>query len=145
VRKLGDEVAVRLFGQELDASPELDLSDYCFQVFRHGDEKRLWFAGGKFVGGRRYRGRETPWSGWAHDFRLDVYGQNSGGLSNEQAAAVRLCELSGIGFGSIDFIGDEINEINGAGTVLTTFQGRQLVINLRPSFIEYFVRLAESL
>jgi glutathione synthase/RimK-type ligase-like ATP-grasp enzyme len=145
VRKLADEAAVGGFRRELDGCPDMDISDYCFQVFRSGDEKRLWFVGGEFVGGRRYKGRETPWSGWASDFRLYAYNKKSGGLAHELEVARRLCSLAGLGLGCVDFIGDEINEINGAGTVLTTFQQRKLVIDVRPSFVEYFVRLAESL
>ncbi|HWW76284.1 MAG TPA: hypothetical protein VNZ44_12860, partial [Pyrinomonadaceae bacterium] len=123
------------------------LSDYCFQAFRGGgDEKRLWFAGGEFVGARRFRGSQTPWSGWGEDFRISAYGRNHGGcLSAELDAARRLCALAGIGLGSVDFIGGEVNEINGAGTVMATFHDRRLVIDVRPRFVEYFVRLAASL
>jgi hypothetical protein len=145
VRRLADEAAVTDFRRELEGRGA-DLGDYCFQALRGGDEKRLWFAGGEFVGARRFRGAETPWSGWGDDFRIYGYGRNhGGGLSNELAAARRLCALAGIQMGSFDFIGDEINEINGAGTVMTTFHDKKLVIDVRPSYVEYFVRLAESL
>jgi hypothetical protein len=131
VRGLSDEAAVTDFRAELEARGA-DLSDYCFQAFRRGDEKRLWVAGGEFVGARRFRSGETPWSGWGEDFCIYAYGRNHGGcLSSEVAAARRLCALAGIGMGSIDFIGDEINEINGAGTVMTTFHDRRLVIDVR--------------
>lgn len=145
VRKLADEAAVTDFRAGLEACGA-DLGDYCFQALRGGDEKRLWFAGGEFVGARRFRGRETPWSGWGEDFRIHAYGSNHGGrLSEELAAARRLCALAGIGLGAVDFIGGEINEINGAGTVMTTFHDRRLVIDVRPRFVEYFVRLAAAL
>jgi hypothetical protein len=145
VRKLADDTSVAAFRAELEGRGAA-LCDYCFQAFRRGDEKRLWFAGGEFVGARRFEGGETPWSGWAEDFRVRAYDRNHGGrLSNELAAARSLCALAGIGMGSVDFIGDEINEINGAGTVMTTFHGRNLVIDVRPSFVEYFLRLAGAL
>ena len=145
VRRLADEAAVADFRTELEGRGA-ELGDYCFQPLRGGDEKRLWFAGGEFVGARRFRGAETPWSGWGEDFRIYAYGRNHGGrLSHELEAARRLCALAGIGMGSVDFIGDEINEVNGAGTVMTTFHDRRLVIDVRPSFVEYFVRLARAL
>ena len=56
-----------------------------------------------------------------------------------------MCALLGIQMGSVDFIGDEINEVNGAGTVMTVLHHRKLVVDVRPSFVEYFVRLAEAL
>jgi hypothetical protein len=145
VRRLADEAAVTDFRAELEGRGA-DLGDYCFQPLRGGDEKRLWFAGGGFVGARRFRGHETPWSGYSDDFRIHAYGANHGGcLSAEVAAARRLCAMAGIGMGSVDFIGDEINEVNGAGTVMTTFHDRRLVIDVRPRFVEYFVRLASAL
>lgn len=145
VRRLADDAAVADFRAELEGRGA-DLGDYCFQPFRVGDEKRLWFAGGEFVGARRFRGCETPWSGFGDDFRIHAYGKNHGGcLSKELAAARGLCALAGIGMGSVDFIGDEINEVNGAGTVMTTFHDRNLVIDVRPSFVEYFLRLAAAL
>jgi len=145
VRKLEDDAAVWEFRADLEGRGA-HLRDYCFQAFRGGDEKRLWFAGGEFVGARRFRGAETPWSGWGEDFLIRAYGRNHGGcLSAELAAARRLCALAGIGLGSVDFIGGEINEINGAGTVMATFHDRRLVIDVRPHFVEYFVRLAASL
>jgi hypothetical protein len=145
VRRLADEAAVTEFRRAAEARGA-DISDYCFQEFRSGDEKRLWFAGGRFVGARRFRGRETPWSGWADGFRVYGYGQNrGGGLSGDVAAARNICAAAGIGLGSVDFIGGEINEINGAGTVMTTFHHRKLLIDVRPSFVEYFVALARSL
>jgi hypothetical protein len=67
------------------------------------------------------------------------------GFARDHSAARRLCELSGIKIGSVDFIGDEINEINGCGTVLTTFHNRRLVIDARLAFVNYFQRLLESL
>lgn len=145
VRLLADETSLVEFQREL-ARAGGDLNDYCFQVFRQGDEKRLWFAGGEFVGGRKFRGHETPWSGWSDDFQVSTYDEKSrNNFAANLAAARRLCALSGIGVGSVDFIGDEINEINGCGTVLTTFHNRKLLIDTRLAFVNYFQRLVDSL
>lgn len=145
VDRLADETAVSQFQRALKKRRTSDLSDFCFQVFRTGDEKRLWFAGGEFVGGRRFRGCRTPWADeWK--FQLTKYNQNSRRtFPRDLAAARRLCELSGIVVGSVDFIGDEINEINGCGTVLTNFYRRKLFIDHRLAFINYFQRLVASL
>jgi glutathione synthase/RimK-type ligase-like ATP-grasp enzyme len=148
VQMLADETSISQFHQALKERRDGvgDLCDFCFQVFREGDEKRLWFAGGEFVGGRRFRGCGTPWSGWARNYQIDRYDQNSRQtFSRDLAAARHLCALSGIVVGSIDFIGDEINEINGCGTVLTTFHHRKLFIDHRLAFINYFERLVSSL
>lgn len=145
VQRLADETSVSQFHQSLQRQRAGGLGDFCFQVFREGDEKRLWFAGGEFVGGRSYRGCRTPWSEeW--NFKIAKYDQNaSRTFSRDLNAARRLCELSGIVVGSVDFIGDEINEINGCGTVLTNFYHRKLFIDHRLAFVNYFQRLVSSL
>lgn len=147
VKMIADETSVSQFRQALkERSAGGDLGDFCFQVFRQGDEKRLWFAGGEFIGGRRFRGCGTPWSGWARHYQIARYDQNCRRtFSRDLAAARHLCKLSGIMLGSIDFIGDEINEINGCGTVLTTFHNRKLFIDHRLAFIDYFQSLLSSL
>jgi glutathione synthase/RimK-type ligase-like ATP-grasp enzyme len=145
VDRLADENSVSQFHRALKRRRTAgDLRDFCFQLFRTGDEKRLWFAGGEFVGGRRFRGCRTPWADeWK--FRIARYDRKSRlTFSRDLDAARRLCELSGIGVGSVDFIGDEINEINGCGTVLTNFYHRKLFIDHRLAFINYFERLVAS-
>jgi glutathione synthase/RimK-type ligase-like ATP-grasp enzyme len=141
VQKLADETSVSQFHQALKRRAGGDLGDFCFQVFREGDEKRLWFAGGEFVGGRRFRGCRTPWAEeWK--FKIARYDHHSRRtFSRDLAAARRLCERAGIEIGAVDFIGDEINEINGCGTVLTAFYHRKLFIDHRLAYINYFQRL----
>lgn len=145
VELLADETAVAQFQRALKRRRASDLGDFCFQVFRTGDEKRLWFAGGEFVGGRRFRGCRTPWADeWK--FQLTRYDQNARRtFSRDLTAARRLCELSGVSVGSVDFIGDKINEINGCGTVLTNFYHRKLFIDHRLAYVNYFERLVASL
>lgn len=145
VRLLADETSIIEFQRGLKRDGE-DLSDYCFQDFRRGDEKRLWFAGSRCVGGRRYHGRRTPWSDEGEDFNIATYNKSSGkAFAADVAAARRMCELADMDVGSVDFIGDEINEINGGGTVFTQFHNRKLLIDTRPAYIKYFQRLADSL
>lgn len=147
VGMLADETSVSQFRRALLRRRRAgsELCDFCFQVFRAGDEKRLWFAGGEFVGGRRFRGCRTPWADEGK-FQLAKYDQYSRRtFSRDLAAARRLCELSGMVVGAVDFIGDEINEINGCGTVLTNFYRRKLFIDHRPAFVNYFRRLVASL
>jgi glutathione synthase/RimK-type ligase-like ATP-grasp enzyme len=146
VQLLTDEASVAQFLHKLEERGEEELCDFCFQVFRAGDEKRMWFVGGEFVGGRRFHGRETPWSGWTYDYEIDTYDHRYGdAFARDLAAACHLCELSGLLVGAVDFIGDEINEINGCGTVITTFHRKTLVMDHRRAFINYFQRLLRSL
>ncbi|HUQ31417.1 MAG TPA: hypothetical protein VM095_04820 [Pyrinomonadaceae bacterium] len=144
VQLLEDETAVRKFHGKLKRRTDRDLSDYCFQSFCEGDEKRLWFVGGKFVAGRKYYGREMPWQDWNEKCRIFAYNKNSQrGFQQDLAAAESLCKLSGISVGAIDFIGDRINEINGAGTVMTTMDtsNRRVFVDTRPAFIRYLLEL----
>ncbi|MBA2733715.1 MAG: hypothetical protein H0U54_12575 [Acidobacteria bacterium] len=142
VQLLIDEAMVRKFHNKLKKHSDRDLSDYCFQGYCQGDEKRLWFVGGKFVAGRKYRGRETPWEDWNEKCRLTAYNKSSHrGFAGDLAAAQYICELSGISVGAIDFIGDRINEINGCGTVMTTMDQRRLFVDTRPAFINYLLKL----
>lgn len=142
VQLLTDERGVRKFHTQLKRRSDRDLSDYCFQAKYRGDEKRLWFVGGRFVSGRRYRGRETPWESWNEKCRISVYNKESHrGFKEDLAAAQKLCALSGISVGAVDFIGDRINEINGCGTVMTSIHKRRVFVDTRPAFVEYFREL----
>lgn len=146
VERLGDEAAVRSFQSKLEQYSDRDLSDYCFQIYCRGDEKRFWFTGGQFMGARIIHGRETPWSGDADDFRVDVYDpDSSSAFARDLADAQRVCDLSGIQLGSIDFIGGRVNEINGSGTVLTTYRYRKMIMDTRPAFLQYVVSLLDHL
>jgi hypothetical protein len=146
VEKLRNEKAVRDFHSRLAQSADADLSDYSFQLYCRGDEKRFWFAGGKLLGARVIRGRETPWSGDAWNFRVRAYDhKSSASFARDQSAAQRLCDLSGISVGAVDFIGDKINEVNGGGTVLTTYEHNKLIIDHRPAFLDYVLSLLNSL
>ena len=145
VQLLADETSCVEFQRKLKRDGE-DLSDYSFQVFRRGDEKRLWVAGGECVGGRRYHQRATPWSDAGENFKIAAYNKRSGkDFAADLIVARRMCKLSGMDIGSIDLIGDEINEINGGGTVLTIFHDRSLLIDMRPAVVDYIRQLVDSL
>lgn len=146
VEKLCDEKAVANFQSRLAGCTDRDLSDYCFQLYCRGDEKRFWFAGGNPLGARVIRGRETPWSDDAGNFRVRAYDENSSAaFRRDSSAAQSLCDLSGISVGAVDFIGSRINEVNGGGTVLTTYEYRKLIIDHRPAFLEYVLGVLDSL
>lgn len=146
VERLRSETSVRAFANNLARCADRDLSDYCFQTYSRGDEKRFWFAGGQFITARIIHGRETPWSDDADDFYVDTYDADSSpAFARDLAAAHRLCKLSGIGIGAVDFIGNRINEVNGGGTVLTTYRYKKMIIDTRPAFLQYVLSLLDSL
>lgn len=146
VERLRGEAAVREFERQLRQCRDRDLSDYCFQTYCRGDEKRFWFAGGKCIGARIIHGRETPWSGDANDFWVGAYDAGtSRAFARDMAAARRVYDLSGMSIGSVDFIGGRINEVNGGGTVLTTYDYNKMIIDNRPAFLEYVLSLLNSL
>ncbi len=146
VHRLLSEREVRRFQQRLAADAAHDLGDYCFQPYCPGDEKRMWFAGGRFVAGAQWHGCKTPWSGRADDYA--VYPYHSAGVEGFAAdleAAERLCGLCGLNVGSIDFIGARINEINGCGTIFTVYKDWQCIVDARPALVRYFVDLLQTL
>jgi hypothetical protein len=144
-RRLMNEDDVAHFEEELSVSTDRDLRDYCFQPYLPGEEKRLWFVGGRFIAGRRSHGRATPWSGSGADHCVCVYDAHSEGFRADLAAAERLCKFAGLDVGSIDFIGDRINEINGCGTIFTEYRNWDCIVDARPALVNYFVEMARHL
>lgn len=147
IAKLRSPAHVREFQSQLAECDDRDLSDYCFQVYCRGDEKRFWFAGGRCLGARIIHGRQTPWSNDAPDFWVKPYSSDiSRTFTRDMRAAERLFGLSGLSFGSIDFIGGRVNEVNGGGTVLTSLDyNRAIIIDARPGFLQYIIGLLNSL
>ena len=121
------------------------LADYCFQPYRTGDEKRFWFAGGRFVAARTMHGRSTPWSATADDYDVRRYDTAVAGFAADLAAAQRLCERAALEIGSIDFIGERINEINGGGTIFTEYRGWSCVVDARPALVRFALGLVRAL
>jgi hypothetical protein len=146
VERLRSESCVREFERRLKECADRDLSDYCFQPYCRGEEKRFWFAGGKCLAARVIHGRETPWSGMRDNFRVAAYdADGSAAFARDLSAARRLIERAGIDVGSVDFIGSRINEVNGGGTVLTTYCFDKMVIDVRPAFLQYIQSLLHAL
>jgi hypothetical protein len=144
--RLLNENDVRCFARRLVEDGGHDLGDYCFQPYRPGDEKRMWFAGGRFVAGRKRHGGHTPWSDNADDY--EVYPYDSPGVKGFAAdleAAERLLALCGLSVGSIDFIGENINEINGCGTIFTEYKNWKCIVDARPALVRYFLELLPTL
>lgn len=144
VYRLLNEIDVRDFERRL-AEAGSALSDYCFQPYRPGDETRMWFAGGRFVAGRKCRGRKTPWSDSVDDYEVFSYDASVEGFAANLAAAERLCARAELDVGAIDFIGESINEINGCGTVFTEYRHWQCIVDARPALVRYFVDLLPTL
>ena len=144
-RRLLSEEDVRRFAGELSVNTACDLNDYCFQPYLPGDEKRLWFVGGRLVAARKSHGRPTPWSDGTNDYAVHLYNEDSGEeFRGDLAAASRLCRFAGLEVGSIDFIGERINEINGCGTIFTEYKRWQCIVDARPALASYFVNLVRS-
>lgn len=116
--------------------------DYCFQPLVSGPEKRLWFVNGKCVGGRIVHGRYTPWSDYTSEFRIEEYWKpKSRVFQTDVEKATKLCAKSGLTIGSIDFIGSYINEINGAGTTFTQYDGMTKIVDVRKPLTDYLASL----
>jgi hypothetical protein len=136
---------VQWFADQLGERCDVELGDYCFQPYVAGDEKRLWFAGARCVAGRVCHGRATPWSPRAADHYVTSYGPDVPGFAADLEAAERLIEVSGLDVGSVDFIGDRINEINGCGTIFTEYRNWQCIVDARPALVTYLVGLLKTL
>lgn len=143
--RLLSESDVRRFEQRLAKDGDHDLSDYCFQPYRLGAEKRMWFAGGRFVAGRKRHGCKTPWSDNTDGYDVHPYSAGMEGFAADLEAAERLCRLCGLSVGAIDFIGDSINEINGCGTIFTDYKFWQCIVDARPALVRYFIDLLPAL
>ena len=70
-----------------------------------------------------------------------MYDEAAEGYTTALTAAERLCGLSGLDVGSIDFIGDTINEINGCGTIFTEYRNWDCIVDARPALVSYFVEM----
>ena len=136
---------VRRFGHHLADDANHDLRDYVFQPYRPGDEKRLWFAGGRFVAGRQRHGGPTPWSDSTDRYDTWPYFTGAEGFAADLEAAERLRAHCGLDFGAIDFIGNCINEINGCGTIFTDYKFWQCIVDARPALVSYFIEQLQAL
>ena len=129
--------------EELLALRGADLRHQVAQLFCHGPEKRLWVADGECRQGGVHYGKRTPWSDFAPDYRVLPHDQlPTAEAAADIARAERLAAKVGLHFGSVDFIGDHINEVNGAGTghVMWNLEGAE-VVDARPLLQAQLIRL----
>ena len=139
VQKIEDRTQLDQFLKKVAELPNETIKDYCLQQFVDGDEKRLWFLGDRCVGGRTVVDRPKPWSdpNERGDGRLYNSGQQ---FERDLRKATKLWRMSGLQIGSVDFIGDYINEINGCGTLFTYYnRGWDKVADARPQLIDYLI------
>jgi hypothetical protein len=142
VRKLNSQEAIKEFVEGITAEGET-LHDYVFQPYREGAEKRLWFAGNECVGGRSLAGRTKPWALVKGDPRARIYNRGAD-FERDLSIAKKIWKLSGLSIGSVDFIGDEVNEINGCGTTFIQYQDWDKIADARPGLLAYLERLVKA-
>lgn len=134
--------------QDLKPFKKLDITEYIAQDYYPGAEKRMWIIDGKFVEGRIMHGRQTPWSEESHDYDVNYYnGQTDSDQAKKDIATTnKVAEIVGINFGAIDFIGDKVNEVNGAGTSFIGLDRlNKIKVDARPHLCNYIKSLIKTL
>ena len=145
VRKIDSRDALQLFIDDLAASQNESLEDYCFQVFVEGPEKRFWFCGDRFADARICYKRKSPWDpAGPSEMTGFRYSETDEGFRRDLQKATEVWKLSGLAFGSVDFIGNHINEINGAGTTYTFYQDWKMIVDARPALVRYLLDELQS-
>ncbi len=143
IKKLESDIDLtKLKSYLADAGTALD--EYCFQNYVTGPEKRLWIVDGQCVAARITHGRHTPWSPDAADFRVSAYTSDNLNFREDKLYAELLCKQSQLKIGSVDFIGDCVNELNGAGTTFIQYDGANKIVDARALLVDYLVSLALS-
>lgn len=123
------------------------LDDWCVQPLVDGPEKRFWFTGDHCVDARILVRRPRPWeTEVTRSERIERYwfpkaaGANPRGAAQFHAdlrVATAVWARSGLEVGCVDFIGDRVNEINGAGTTFTQYRGWTRVADARPALAQW--------
>ncbi|MFN8654884.1 MAG: hypothetical protein U0105_00985 [Candidatus Obscuribacterales bacterium] len=123
------------------------LSEFCFQPLALGEEKRFWFAGNQCVAARRIRNRRAPWMDKRPDGYLSrPYDASAGGqFARDLKIAETMWARTGLSVGSVDFIGEQINELNGCGTTYIDYDGWQKIVDARKPLVDYLVSVVRSL
>jgi hypothetical protein len=142
VRMLDSQEAVKELMQSIAVEGET-LNDYVFQPYREGAEKRLWFAGSDCVGGRTLTGRTKPWALTKGDPRARRYDRGPE-FERDLSIAKKIWKLSGLSIGCVDFIGNEVNELNGCGTTYIQYQDWDKIADARPGLLNYLERLVKE-
>lgn len=122
------------------------LSEFCFQPMVTGDEKRFWFCGDKCVGARRIKSRQAPWmDARPAKYKSQRYDTSYGvEYRRDLEFACRMWAHTKLRIGSVDFIGDYINEVNGCGTTFIDYDGWTKIVDLRQELTDYVVSLVDS-
>jgi hypothetical protein len=142
IHKLSNDRDLAQFRALVEKTGETIERDYCFQPVVTGAETRFWYVNGTCVAGRKIFGRSTPWLEREDKPRIvDYWKPNSKDFAEALEKADRLCRKSGLTIGSIDSIGNHINEINGAGTTFTQYSSMNLITDARKPLVEYLVSL----
>lgn len=123
------------------------LSEFCFQPLATGEEKRFWFAGQKCVAARRIKNRRAPWMDKRPaGYRSRPYNASDGRqFAIDLKIAETMWSRTGLSVGSVDFIGDQINELNGCGTTYIDYDGWQKIVDARKPLVDYLVSVVKSL
>lgn len=144
--------SIRTFVEGVDARPAHVLDALCVQPFVAGPEKRLWFVGDACVDGRIIEHRPRPWdpvgarsTRIARYFRDERMQSNAVGaqrgtaqqFARDLATAQTVWRLAGLELGSVDFIGEQINELNGCGTTFTQYDRWRCVADARPHLVRW--------
>jgi hypothetical protein len=143
----GDGIGVRKLENKQDADDFLSLighkkdeplEDWSFQIYQAGEEKRLWFLGNQCIGGRTLLDRKPPWSPDKKPRATAKIYEAGKRFERDKELAHQVWQLSGLEIGSVDFMGDDINEINGCGTLFTCYNRPWIkVADARPALIDY--------
>jgi len=124
--------------QEILKKTNTSFAQLSFQKFVSGAEKRLWYVNGECVAARITHGRHTPWSADTANFRVVPYDLSFGSeFERDRSNADRIAREAELTIGSVDFIGDQINEINGAGTTFLQYSGFVKIVDARKPLINF--------
>jgi hypothetical protein len=160
--------AARAFAERHAGNPARThpLDHWCVQPRVQGPEKRFWFTGDRCVDGRILVKRPPPWDQDAQRsasierywFGADadqpgVRAVAAEGVKPGRAARVRrvlavakaVWRRTGLELGCVDLIGDQVNEINGAGTTFTQYRGWERVADARPALATWVRQLVRAL
>ncbi len=152
VVRLDSLASTRTFIEAIDTRLTHPLDALCVQPLVEGPEKRLWFVGDTCVDGRIIEHRPRPWDGvGTRSTRIARYFYDKPIQSNaarpqrvaarqfarDLAAAQAVWRLSGLEIGSVDFIGEQINELNGCGTTFTQYDRWHCVADARPQLVRW--------
>jgi glutathione synthase/RimK-type ligase-like ATP-grasp enzyme len=152
VVRLDSTASIRAFVERADTHPAHPLDTLCVQPHVEGPEKRLWFVGDTCVEGRIIENRPRPWDPvGARSTRIARYfyperlpsnattgaRTPAGRFARDLGTAQAVWRCAGLEIGSVDFIGDQVNELNGCGTTFTQYDRWRCVTDARPQLVRW--------